>query len=60
MSYVVLARKWRPQQFDDVVGQGHVARTLCNAMTAGRIAHEAGIDHYRHHAAQIRRWREQR
>ena len=28
--------------------------------TAGRIAHEAGIDHYRHHAAQIRRWREQR
>ena len=28
--------------------------------TAGRIAHEAGIDHYRHHAAQIRRWRERR
>ncbi len=38
-NYVVLARKWRPQKFDDVVGQGHVARTLCNAMTAGRIAH---------------------
>ncbi|MEW6324525.1 MAG: DNA polymerase III subunit gamma/tau [Nitrospirota bacterium] len=38
-NYVVLARKWRPQIFDDVVGQGHVARTLCNAMAAGRIAH---------------------
>ena len=30
------------------------------ARTAGRIAHEAGIDHYRHHAAQIRAWREHR
>jgi DNA polymerase-3 subunit gamma/tau len=38
-NYVVLARKWRPQQFDDVVGQEHVARTLSNALTAGRIAH---------------------
>jgi DNA polymerase-3 subunit gamma/tau len=38
-NYVVLARKWRPQQFDDVVGQEHVARTLTNALTAGRIAH---------------------
>jgi DNA polymerase III subunit gamma/tau len=39
MSYVVLARKWRPQQFDDVVGQGHVARTLTNAIEQKRIAH---------------------
>ncbi len=39
MAYEVLARKWRPQQFDDVVGQQHVTRTLCNAITAKRIAH---------------------
>jgi DNA polymerase III subunit gamma/tau len=38
-NYIVLARKWRPQQFDDVVGQEHVARTLSNALTVGRIAH---------------------
>jgi len=38
-NYVVLARKWRPQQFDDVVGQEHVARTLSNALKVGRIAH---------------------
>ena len=39
MSYEVLARKWRPQQFEDVVGQEHVTRTLRNAIEAGRIAH---------------------
>lgn len=39
MAYEVLARKWRPQQFDDVVGQEHVARTLKNAISSGRIAH---------------------
>lgn len=39
MAYEVLARKWRPQQFDDVVGQEHVTRTLCNAVQTGRIAH---------------------
>ncbi len=39
MTYEVLARKWRPRQFDDVVGQEHVTRTLVNAITAGRIAH---------------------
>jgi len=39
MAYEVLARKWRPQQFDDVVGQQHVTRTLCNAIDAKRIAH---------------------
>jgi DNA polymerase-3 subunit gamma/tau len=38
MTYQVLARKWRPQQFDDVVGQTAVARTLANAIRAGRIA----------------------
>jgi DNA polymerase-3 subunit gamma/tau len=38
MSYQVLARKWRPQQFDQVVGQQAVTRTLKNAVTSGRIA----------------------
>ena len=39
MSYVVFARKWRPQSFDDVVGQDQVTTTLKNAITAGRLAH---------------------
>lgn len=39
MSYVVLARKWRPMSFDDLVGQDHVSRTLGNAIKAGRVAH---------------------
>jgi DNA polymerase-3 subunit gamma/tau len=39
MSYQVIARKWRPQTFDDVVGQDHVVRTLKNAIARGRIAH---------------------
>src|SRR5512147_734901 len=39
MSYQVLARKWRPQVFDDVVGQGHITRTLQNAITSGRLSH---------------------
>src|SRR5881394_141556 len=38
-TYQVIARKWRPQTFDDVVGQDHVVRTLRNAITRGRIAH---------------------
>ncbi len=39
MAYVVLARKWRPQQFADVLGQEHVTQTLTNAIEADRIAH---------------------
>ena len=39
MSYVVFARKWRPQSFDDVVGQDQVTTTLKNAITAHRLAH---------------------
>ncbi len=39
MSYQVLARKWRPQVFEDVVGQGHITRTLQNAIVSGRLAH---------------------
>ena len=39
MTYQVLARRLRPQRFDDVVGQEHVTRTLQAAIAAGRIAH---------------------
>ncbi len=38
MSYQVIARKWRPQKFDDVVGQQAVTRTLRNALESGRLA----------------------
>ena len=38
-DYLVLARKWRPQVFEDVVGQPHVVQTLKNAIRQGRIAH---------------------
>ncbi len=37
--YLVLARKWRPQSFEDVVGQEHITRTLQNALASGRIGH---------------------
>src|SRR5438477_2665089 len=39
MGYQVIARKWRPQRFDDVVGQQAVTRTLRNALTSKRLAH---------------------
>ena len=39
MSYLVLARKWRPQSFDDIAGQEHITRTLRNAIRSNRIAH---------------------
>ncbi len=39
MQYQVLARKWRPQNFHELVGQEHVARTLVNALKTGRVAH---------------------
>ncbi len=39
MTYQVLARKWRPQEFDTVVGQEPVTRTLRNALVSGRVAH---------------------
>src|SRR5512134_909128 len=39
MAYQVIARKYRPQRFADVVGQEHVTQTLANAIAAGRIAH---------------------
>src|SRR5579863_979127 len=39
MSYQVIARKWRPQTFGDLVGQGHVTETLQNAIRNNRVAH---------------------
>ncbi len=39
MQYQVLARKWRPQNFSDLVGQEHVSRTLLHALHSGRVAH---------------------
>ena len=39
MAYQVLARKWRPQTFEEVMGQEPITRTLQNALTAGRVAH---------------------
>src|SRR5262245_7911431 len=39
MSYQVLARKWRPQTFDDVAGQSHVTKPLRNAIRSGRVPH---------------------
>src|SRR4051812_33680854 len=39
MSYLVLARKYRPQTFDEIVGQDHVTQTLTNAIATGRLHH---------------------
>src|SRR3954466_14695163 len=39
MSYLVLARKYRPSTFSEVVGQEHVTRTLSNAFASGRVHH---------------------
>ncbi len=39
MSYIVLARKWRPMRFEEVVGQEHVTRTLMNALRQKRLGH---------------------
>jgi DNA polymerase-3 subunit gamma/tau len=39
MGYLVLARKWRPKTFADVVGQTHIVRALANALSSGRVHH---------------------
>jgi len=39
MSYLVLARKYRPQTFEEVIGQDHITRTLANAISSDRVAH---------------------
>ena len=58
MSYQVLARKYRPQKFSDVIGQEHVTRTLKNAIERSRIAHGYIFSGHRgigkHHRAHSR------
>ncbi len=39
MSYIVLARKWRPQGFDDLIGQETVVKTFRNALSSGKVVH---------------------
>lgn len=39
MSYIVFARKWRPQNFEDIIGQDHIVTTLKNAIQNKRVAH---------------------
>ena len=39
MSYQVLARRWRPKRFSDVIGQEHITRTIQNALRQSRLAH---------------------
>src|SRR5690606_27531578 len=39
MSYLVMARKWRPKNFDEMVGQEHIAQTLRNAIASKRVSH---------------------
>ncbi len=39
MSYEVLARRWRPQTFEEVAGQTHVTTTLGNGLRAGKLSH---------------------
>jgi DNA polymerase-3 subunit gamma/tau len=39
MSYKVIARKYRPQTFSEIVGQQHVTRTIANAINSNRVAH---------------------
>ncbi len=39
MSYIVIARRWRPQTFTDIIGQDHVSKTLTNAIANDHIAH---------------------
>lgn len=39
MPYIVLARKWRPKNFDEVIGQEHITSTLKNAIKQGKVAH---------------------
>lgn len=39
MAYMALYRKWRPQDFSDLIGQEHISKTLSNAITTGKVAH---------------------
>ena len=49
MSYQVLARKWRPQTFEEVVGQGHILTALSNGLKEQRLHHA----HFTLHAPPI-------
>ncbi len=39
MAYLVLARKWRPKKYSEVVGQGHITKSIQNALKAGKVGH---------------------
>jgi DNA polymerase-3 subunit gamma/tau len=39
MAYLAMARKWRPRNFEDMVGQDHIAQTIRNAIEGNRISH---------------------
>jgi DNA polymerase-3 subunit gamma/tau len=39
MAYIVLARRWRPQQFEEIIGQEHISKTLANAIESKHIGH---------------------
>ena len=39
MAYMALYRKWRPQDFSDLIGQEHISETLSNAISTGKVAH---------------------
>ena len=39
MSYLVIARKWRPQKFEEIIGQVHITRVLQNAIKLNRVSH---------------------
>jgi len=39
MEHQTLYRKWRPQTFEDIIGQKHIAQTLINAISLNRISH---------------------
>ena len=39
MNYKVISRKYRPQNFNEIIGQDHICTTLQNALKSGRIAH---------------------
>ena len=39
MSYIALYRKWRPNDFENLVGQDHISKTLSNAILSNKIAH---------------------
>ena len=66
MSYIVLARKWRPKRFAEMVGQEHVLQALTNSLDSGKIHHaflftghtRRGQDHRRAHSCQIAQLRD--